>query len=74
MGGGGIKILPMSAPVAEWLIFRALNHSCHLTAVGSSLAEVTCETSQVLLGGGQVVLLGDLVFSSCLPIDSAQNE
>ena len=40
----------------------------HLTqflgpAVGSSLARVTCETSQVLLAGGQVVFLGDLPFS-----------
>ena len=26
----------------------------HLIAVGSSLAQVTCETSQVLLEGGQV--------------------
>ena len=37
--------------------------ACHFTAVGSSLARVTCETSQVLLAGGQVVFLGDLAFS-----------
>ena len=45
-----------------------------LTAVGSSLARATCETSQVLLAGGQVVFLGDLPFSPCLTIDMAQNE
>ena len=39
---------------------KSLNH---LTAVGSSLARVTRETSQVLLTGGQVVFLGDLPFS-----------
>ena len=52
------------------LIFKIAHH---LTAVGSSLAEVTCETSQVLLAGGQVVYLGDLPFSPNLTIDSAQN-
>ena len=46
-----------------------------LTAVGSSLARVyTCETSKVLLAGGQVVYLGDIPFSHHLTIDSAQNE
>ena len=45
-----------------------------IPAVGSSLDRVTCETSQVLLVGGQVVFLGDLPFSPHLPIDSAQNE
>ena len=45
----------------------------HLTAVGSRLAQVTCETSQVLLAGGQVVFLGNLPFSPLLTIDSAQN-
>ena len=40
----------------------------------SSLAQVTCETSQVLLAGSQVFFLGDLTFSPHLPIDSAQNE
>ena len=30
--------------------------------MGSSLARVTCETSQVLLVGGQVVLFGDPPF------------
>ena len=38
----------------------------YLTAVSSSLAWVTCETSQVLLVGGQVVFLGDLPFSPTL--------
>ena len=38
------------------------------------LARVVCETSQVLLAGGQVVLLGDLPFSAHLTNDSAQNE
>ena len=38
------------------------------------LALVLCETSQVLLAGGQVVFLGDLPFSAHLTIDSAQNE
>ena len=32
--------------------------------MGSSLAEVTCETSQVLLVGGDVFFLGDLPFST----------
>ena len=41
-------------------------------AVGSSLARVTCETSQVLLGGGQVVFLGDLPFLPYLTIDLTQ--
>ena len=45
-----------------------------LAAVGSSLARVTSETSQVLLAGGQVVFLWDLLFSPHLIIDSAQNE
>ena len=34
----------------------------HLTTVGLSLARATCETSQVLLVGGQMVFLGDLPF------------
>ena len=38
------------------------------------LARVICETSQFLLAGGQVVLLGDLPFSAHLTIDSARNE
>ena len=46
----------------------------HLTAVGSSLARVTCETSKVLPAGGQVVFLGDLPFSPHLTIDSAKYE
>ena len=46
----------------------------HLTVVDSSLAWVTCETSQVLLASGQVVFLGDLLFLPHLTIDSAQNE
>ena len=62
--------------MTEWLrplIFSTLNHSsshrCGLTAVGSSLAQVTCETSQVLLAGGQVVFLEDLPFLPHLAID-----
>ena len=35
-------------------------------AVSSSLARVTCETRQVLLAGGQEVILKDLPFSPCL--------
>ena len=48
----------------------------HLTAVGSSQAQVTCkaESSQVLLAVGQVFFLGDLPFSPLLMIDSAQND
>ena len=42
--------------------------------MGFSLARVTCEASQVLLAGGQVVFLGDLPFSPHLPIDPAQHE
>ena len=62
--------------MVEWLrplIFSALI-ARHLTAVSCSLAPVTCETSQVLLAGGQVFFLGDLPFSPHLLIDSAQNE
>ena len=44
------------------------------TAVGSSLARVTCETSQVLLAGGQMDFLMDLPFLPHLTIASAQNE
>ena len=53
--------------MGEWLI------ACHLATVGSSLAWVTCETSQGLLAGGQVVFLGDLLFLPHLMIDLAQN-
>ena len=42
--------------------------------MGSSLAGATCETSQVLLVGGQVVFLGDLPFLPHLAIDLALNE
>ena len=42
--------------------------------MGSSLARVNCEMSQVLFAGGQMVLLGDFPFLPYLPIDSAQNE
>ena len=42
--------------------------------MGSSLARVTCGSSQVLLAGGQVVYLGDLPFLPHVAIDSAQNE
>ena len=35
----------------------------HLTAVGSSITRVICETSQVLPAGGQLIFLGDLPFS-----------
>ena len=47
---------------------------CHLTTVGLSLARVTCETSEVLLAGGQVFFLGDLPFLPHLTIYLAQNE
>ena len=56
--------------VVRTLICSVLNH-CHLTAVGLSLAEVTCETCRSA-SGCQVVFLGDLTFLSHLPIDSAQ--
>ena len=62
--------------MVKWLrtlIFSA-EMARHLTAVGSSLAWVACETSQVLLAGGQVISLGDLPFASYLTIDAAQNE
>ena len=42
----------------------------HFTVVGSSLARVTCETSQVLIAGGQVVFLS----VPQLTIDLAQSE
>ena len=35
---------------------------------------VTCDTSQVLLAGGQVFFLGDLLFSPHLTSHLAQNE
>ena len=54
----------LAAHVAEWF-------ARHLVTVGSSLARVTCERSQVLLAGGQVVFLGDPPFSPHLPIDAA---
>ena len=56
--------------MTEWLrtLSLTLFIACHLTA------RVTCETSQVLLAGGQVVFLGDLPFSPHLSNDSAQNE
>ena len=38
----------------------ALKITRHLTALGSSLARIICETSQVLLVDGHVVFLGDL--------------
>ena len=40
-----------------------------ISLLGSSLARVTCQTSQVLLAGGQVFFLGELVFSPHLTID-----
>ena len=42
----------MAAPMAKTIIFSALNHYVISPQVGSSLADVTCETSQVLLAGG----------------------
>ena len=51
--------------------FRAF--ALNLTAVGSNLARVTCETSQILFACGQVVFLGDLPFSPYLTIDLSQN-
>ena len=45
----------------------------NMTAVDPSLARVTCETSQVLLAGGQD-FLGDLLFPPHLTIESTQNE
>ena len=58
--------------MAEWL--RTLIFSTLLITVGSSLAQVTCETSQVLFAGGQKVFLRELPFSPNLTIDLAQNE
>ena len=60
--------------MVEWLrllIFSALYCS---SSLGWSLAWVTCETSQVLLAGDQVVFLRDLPFSPHLGIGLAQNE
>ena len=42
----------------------------HLTTVGLSPARVACETCQVLLAGGQVVFLGDLLFLPHLTISA----
>ena len=44
----------------------------HFTAVGSSLARVTCETSQVLLMGGQVFISSRIGFLEDLPIQFTQ--
>ena len=55
-------------------VIKAANLKHSLTTVGSSLARVTCETSQVLLACGQVVFLRDLLFLPHLTIDSAQKE
>ena len=47
--------------VREWYLIKVFSvcfRYRNLTAVGSSLARVTCETSQVLLACGQVVFLG----------------
>ena len=57
--------LPAGGPRGR-VVKAAYFIACHLTAVGSSLARVTCETSQVLLAGGQVVFLEDLQFSPTL--------
>ena len=43
-------------------------------ALVRGLARVTCETSQVLLGGGHMVFLGALTFTPHFVIDWAQNE
>ena len=53
--------------MVEWL--RML-----ITAVGSSLARITCETSQVCLQVVRWFFLGDLPFLPHITIDSAQNE
>ena len=65
-----------ATPVAEWLkpLILGLKITRHLTAVGSSLARVTCDTSQVLLAGGQLFFLREFPFSLHLTTDSAQNE
>ena len=63
--------------MAEWLrklIYGTLNCSLSDHPGFFSSARVTCETSQVLLVGRQVVFLGNLPFSPHLMIDSAQNE
>ena len=44
-------------------ISESLNHLNAVSDVGSSPALATCETSQVLLAGVQVVFLGVLPFS-----------
>ena len=62
------------ARCSYYLLSLALLIARHLTAVGSGVARVTCETSQVLLAGGQPVFLGDLTFTPHLTIASAQNE
>ena len=58
----------LTALVAEWLWPLIFSIARHLTAVGSSLARVTWEASQVLLAGA-------CVFSRGSPfIALAQNE
>ena len=62
--------------MAEWLrpLILSTLKTRNLTAVGLTLARVTCETSQVLLAGGQMVFHEDFPFSPHIAIDSAQNK
>ena len=65
-----------AVPVAKWLrmlIFSAQNRSSSHRC-GFKTNSVTCETSQGLLAGGQVVFLGDLSFLPHFTIDSSQND
>ena len=60
--------------MAKWLRAHIFSAHRHFNAVGPSPARYTCETSQVLLVGGQRGVLWNLPFSLHLTIDSAQNE
>ena len=62
------------ACVNETILMTALQKKKKTKKKNVETPKIRDETSQVLLAGGQVVLLGNLPFSAHLMIDSAQNE
>ena len=59
-------------PCGRVMVFNAVNRSSSLPCVFESSLGHILETSQVLLAGGQVVFLGDLLFKPNFAIDSAK--